>query len=304
MKTKRKFLSFCAALSLMACVLIMLCARDASADIGPKPSIELTVNFPEEGDYYIVLLCHSDYAGSPDFSDEHKIDKSILTFLQEFNRDGWRVFWSPVGSNVKRAKNSCNCFFSYMVPDPFRVLVVTADYKVYVSDELDQVEFNAKCTYDVATGKLTEQREVKEGKEGKEGKEDSPVMIRSGYVWACLAATLLIEFLAMAFFEIPFTKRNILCFLAINVITNLSYAYYTYHSVADMKLFYGCLIFEMVISIVEAVFYAFMLRDADGKRDVRTSLQYGVTANVVSALTGVVMLLIYRFIVHMNGDFL
>lgn len=46
MKTKRKFLSFCAALSLMAY--------------------------------------------------EHEIDKSILTFLQEFNRDGWRVFWSPV----------------------------------------------------------------------------------------------------------------------------------------------------------------------------------------------------------------
>lgn len=266
--------------------------REARADMGPKPSIEVTVvNAPE--DYYLALLCDEKYD-----LDRNRFNISsllVIDFMCEFEQDGWYVFGGMTYPIAYPSNKKGIYHYTYDVPDPFRVLIVDMENNVYVSPVLDQKGFNARCTYDVAAGTLTEQLSLDAAAE-----EDSPTVIISWkYVLFCLIMTLLIELVIYVFFRFPFTKRNMLCFVAINTITNLSYSYYTVNSVSSWNFVLRCIVFEIGIAVVEAVFYAFMLRDAKGRRCAEKSFGYGVAANFVSAAAGVIGMMIYAFVKRM-----
>jgi len=104
------------------------------------------------------------------------------------------------------------------------------------------------------------------------------------------------ELIVLLLFRIPVTKRNLLCFVLINVITNLSYAYFSVNSVSNWNFILRCFIFEVGIAFTEAIFYAIMLRDAEGKRSAEKSFMYGITANLVSAVMGVICIMVYTAI--------
>ena len=269
----------------------------AKADMGPKPSITLkVVNGP--ADYYVALLAHSSATGRPD-NGEEIVGETVWNIITSYQVDGWQVFWSPVGTNVKQANEKSSYYFSYMVPDPFRVLLVTSDGETYVSDELDQVGFNARCTYDVATGALTEQLSNLERDKAEKGYD---IVVGYDYILLCLGVTLVLEFLVLFLFRIPRSKRNLLCFFAANVITNLSYSYYSVRTSKQPDFFLRCVIFEVFIAVFEGAFYAIFMRDADGKRDGQQHITYGVAANLLSALTGLGLLAAYSMLGWFGGS--
>ena len=305
---RRKIPAFGKWLAMAGCIFLLsvfLCnavtGGVARADMGPKPSITVkVVNGPQE--YYIALLAHSAFTGSP--RDNEEIDNAtVWGIIRSYQVDGWQVFWSPLGDNVRftnRGDKKVTVTFHYMVPNPFRVLLVTPDGKTYVSDELDQKAFNALCTYDVSTGALVEDLSKWEAEQADKGYK---VIVGYEYIVACLIVTLLVEFLVLLFFRIPGSKRNLLCFFAANVITNLPYSAYSVLTYQKPEFVLRCIICEIFIAFFEGGVYAILMRDAEGKRNGQNHFTYGVAANFMSALFGMGLLLAYQMLGKLGGSF-
>ncbi|MBR3736691.1 MAG: hypothetical protein IKQ27_08315 [Lachnospiraceae bacterium] len=258
---------------------LLFCGSRARADMGPKPSISLTVvNAPQ--DYYIALLWHGNAGDNSELKLETVDEESIMKYLEDFCWNGWRYFRSPVGYNYYCSNAAGSYGFSYMVPDPFRVIIIDSDGVVYISDELDQEEYNASCTLDVSTGSLTENRTDK-------------VLGRILYVVSCYLITLGVEYLIFKLFKYPVTKRNIAGFLIVNTITNLSLSCGTIilgPSAGLVMVFFGPVI-EAAIMLIEGIVYAITLRDKDGQKRTGRAFLYSLVANLLSAVMGVVVAL-------------
>lgn len=270
----------------------------ARADMGPKPSIMVkVVNGPEE--YFIALLERSSHAYTPEERDRVDNENAWEVF-STYCVDGWVVFWSPVGQNVQAMKKSESYRFHYMVPDPFRVLLVTPDGGTFVSDELDPKAFNAVCTYDVSTGTLVEDLTRWEAEQADKGYK---TIVGYDYIILCLVVTLIVEFVMLLFFRIPVSKRNMRCFFAANVITNLSYSYYSVLTSQEPDFFLRCIICEIFIAFFEGGVYAILMRDAEGKRNGQNQFTYGVAANFMSAIFGLGLLMAYSMLGWFGGSF-
>ena len=255
------------------------------ADMGAKPSIDLkVVNGPD--DYYVALLGKGrDVEGreNSELKLEEVNDESVEEYLKAFVNDGWTCFVSPnVHDLGNRSNETGEYYHSYMVPDPFRVIVIGTDGNVFLSSELDQEEFNSKCTYDVAAGTLTE--EIDKNKDIK----------KAGYVALCLIVTLVSELIVLKLFRYPFSKVNLICFFIINVITNLSLNIWlvkcSSSPMAGFIFLIPMYVLEPLIIIIESIFFAGVLKDAEGKRHPIKSLIYGVVANIFSVVVGLIVL--------------
>ncbi len=260
---------------------ILVCIIPVRADMGPKPSIDLTVvNAPES--YYVALLANwatPEERGVPNVNSELKLDdvndESVVEYLKGFLYDGWFYHETPVGDSYYRSNVENRYIFDYSVPNPFKVIIIDADGEVYISDVLGQEEFNATCVYDMATGTLVENR-------------TNQVLGRISYVAGCYVITLVVEGIILKLFRYPFTKRNVFSFLFINTVTNIPLNHYlVYGSLSGIAAAFFILFFwpliEVAIMLIEGAFYAYMLRDRDGKNRVTRGFVYSLVANIASA---------------------
>ncbi len=265
------------------------------ADMGAKPSITLkVVNGPD--DYYVALLEKLRGVEGQENSElklEEVNDANVQEYLTTFVNNGWTCAvlpfnWEPqLGTDdhhedFYRVNETGEYYFSYQVPDPFRVIVIGADGNVYLSNELNQEEYNSKCTYDVAAGTLTEEIDKFKG------------IKKAGFVALCLIVTLISELIILMLFRYPLSRENLLYFVIINVITNLSLNIWimcnSSSGLATAFAFLIALFFiEPLIIVVESFFYAYVLKDAEGKKRPLKSFIYGVTANIFSILVGLLL---------------
>ena len=220
-------------------------------------------------------------------------DANVQEYLNTFVNNGWTCAVLPFNGEPQlgtddhhedfyRVNETGEYYFSYQVPDPFRVIVIGADGNVYLSNELNQEEYNSKCTYDVAAGTLTEEIDKFKG------------IKKAGFVALCLIVTLISELIILILFRYPLTKENLLCFVIINAITNLSlniWLMYSSDSSGSGGFAFLIAIFfiEPLIIVVESFFYAYVLKDAEGKKRPLKSFIYGVTANIFSILVGLLL---------------
>jgi len=151
--------------------------RQAGADDGPKPSIRVNcVNLPD-GDVYIDLLI-DDEPVSDGFSfgrmssydsDMDDYDSEIIAFLESYNVDGWRPALvtgtlNPLWGELKRTAvgGKVTAHFDYFgVPKRFKVIVVTADGNVTVTNVIERKAFNCVVDFDYAKKSYREERLVK-----------------------------------------------------------------------------------------------------------------------------------------------
>lgn len=117
--------------------LVFFCNTSAiRADMGPKPSIQLTIlNGPDA--YYVALL--ADFRKLSGTNTELKLEsvteKSVNDYMNDFLYDGWHLFENPVGKNIMKSNNDGRYYFSYMVPDHFKVIIISTDGTVFLSEE-------------------------------------------------------------------------------------------------------------------------------------------------------------------------
>ncbi len=274
-------------LVLLVVFLASIRASDVHADMGAKPSIEIhLVNEPDQH-FYLALLTRE--RGGTGTNCELMLDnvkeETVQKYLEDFFYNDWQFFQSPVGQNIYEKQEDGRYYYGYMVPEDFKVIIICDDGTVCLSDNINPKEFDAVVVYDVDDGTLTEQIENKTGR-------------HILYVAICYLLTLAFELLILKLFGYPFTKRNTLCIVFINTITNISFNVFLINQHSDIVMFFLWLFAEFLIMLIESIFYLITLRDSESNPRHGKSFAYGVVANFVSAALGVAVLYVYALIFH------
>ena len=253
----------------------------SKADNGPKPSITINVkNGPQA--YYIALRGsggsghdhHWEYEKSrlkenyPGEKEHQAIDKIFSL----------GIHITPVGTSCYRGGGSGSYRFGYMVPKTFCVVMVTLDGDVIISDDVTKERYNAVFEYDVSTGELREL--IKDGR----------MLYAKGAV-SCYILTLLLEGILLIPFGFASKKKNWIHFLIANTVTQIILNVYLVNNVTDHMTkgiaFTHFFFIELVIFIIEAVYYGITLREKNGD-DVEGGkvVGYAFIANLASLVIG------------------
>ena len=278
---KRKITTWFALLFLVTFAFLGPISLTVNADTGPKPSIDLEViNAPK--DYYVALLGKRDW-DTGHVNSHLKLDsvslEKVEEYLENFWYKGWHYFESPLGDNLYRRNETDVYHFWYMVPKPFRVLLIDMDGNVYVSDELYQWEYNAECTFDFHIGSLIEHRAGAVGKR--------ILIILCSYL-----ITLAIELLILRAFY-PLNKNNLFWFWLTNTVTNIPLNIFLLHTKLGLEITFIWFFLEILIVFVEGFLYAIFLKNHKGKKRATYALGYSALANFLSAFVGVMIQMIY-----------
>ncbi len=287
-KTKRMILSLFIMLTAF-----MALSFPSHADIGPKPSISVEIrNAPK--DYYVGLLVdHEGHRNSFEPKDDTDInDFKAIETLTGYEENGWRFFSDNPVTSVYFKSNADNKYnFTYMVPSTFKIIVVSLDGQVYVSNEITKQKFNAECTYDIESGKLKE----------------NVLAGAKGYVLfalCCYLATIILEGLALLIFGL-FNKKNIPCFLIANTITqlflNAIIISFDYHG-ADLFLILVVPVAEIIIMITEGLIYRKRLVNRYDEVSTKKNFFFAIFANIFSIVMGVIIFEIVGFLAGLILD--
>ncbi|MBO4309451.1 MAG: hypothetical protein J5856_00120 [Lachnospiraceae bacterium] len=280
MKTGERI--FGTVLSLVFVFLILFaCKRNVSADMGAKPSINLKVLNAPEGEYYIAVLGKSKEAAEADsvLKVEGEInEESAMEYMKNFSYDGWSFYYNPVNGTFDSSNDKDEYYFGYSIPKTFRFAVLTSNGDVYLSNEYTKKEYRAECTYDFATGEITEEYSNNIGK-------------RVIIVASCYIITLIVEMVVLAAFGFPFTKRNVICVLIVNAATNIPMNAFLVSVPTALPVLFFQPLCEAVIIGMESAVYSFVLRYKEGKTTPLKSFFYGIGANIISAFIDVAALI-------------
>lgn len=257
-----------------------------SADIGPKPSIKITVMNPPEGGYYVALLSQKGGLSTDIAERELKPEeKDIALYFAEYNQDGYSVFISPVGQNIQKNNSEGIYIFHYMVPENFKVLLLTADGKEYVSNPINKSSFHADCTFDAGSGILKEQIYT-----------NYNVLKTLISIFICFTVTVLTEMLVLPMFALPF-KKNLKHIWFINIVTQIFLNAVILFS-SNILIWAAA---EILIIITESLYYRKRLINRKGENNKGRNIVYAVAANLFSLIHELPVVLLVNIIFMYNG---
>ncbi|MCR5122040.1 MAG: hypothetical protein K6B74_06435 [Ruminococcus sp.] len=266
------------AVIILIIALMFSTAIHASADRGPKPSIDLIVKNAPREEYIIDLLQtyrYIDYSqnyGVDEYYD-HKLGEpreTMFRTLYEYkNDDGMiaRIKVPVVGDSWCFAEGDGVFSYIYTTPKVFRVIIITESGQKYISEKINVRAFNSEVVYDVSTGKLSE----------------NLVFFIHPHIdvfWDTCIGTLFVEWLVLLFFKRYFRLkdgRNGKVFLLTNFVTQV-FLYVMIQWVND-ELYIPA---EIAIVIIEAIVYSLLFRPTNKKKAV----WYAVFANAASFVCG------------------
>lgn len=257
---------------LQTLLFLFLCApllvSTASADVGPKPSLTITVINAPEGELYLDLLAEGEPWENIRERSEEEYDPVILARLRTLEGDGWVLSCSSglADSNSPhgdlRPRRNGKWVFDYWLPDSFRVAVATADHAQATQTAYTTEGFFTSLVYDWETNTVR------------------PTV--GHFFWKTLIPTLIIEGAVLWLFGFR-EKRTWCVFLAVNIVTQLFL-----HLFCNTALLMSgsstmaTLLLEAVIWAAEAAAFARLFRERSVKRRVVCAL----CANAASFLSG------------------
>lgn len=293
----------------LASLAAVLLTVSALADSGPKPLLTVRVeNAPEEG-YYLDLVAEGEYEGHTygsgeseysgidwSYSDEEAaaLDTELLDALRAAVPEGYHActaegtggapMWGELeGTPTGRQGEFLHTFRYFGVPDTYQILIATKNGDTYLFPPCTRTALQSS-TVDWETKSV----------------EVPPAWI--GYVlqFLCtLLPTLVIEGVVLVLFGFSW-KQNRKPFLLVNLVTQGALA--VYFSVTAVQSGVGWWYFfllvpaEVVIAFVEGGLYTRLLT---GSR--RRAFAYGITANLCSALLGLLTVEpLWRWIVSIS----
>ena len=277
---KNYFKTLVVILILIAAV-IFIYPETAQADMGPKPAITIIVKNPPDGEYYLDLLIKEDSSHDNLMDERDYYDQQKLELLESYDEDSWYAGLThgtrvPMFGELTGVLDGSDMVhhFSYVgVPEDFKIIIISPENQIVVSNEIHRNTFQATITYDYLTGKVRQ--------------ESLPVSYLKQFLITC-SATLIIEGLVLLLFGFSL-KKNWKAFLVINLITQvlLTATMGTALLKQGMLAAYLVLILiEIVIFIIEAIAFARVLKEHSKRRRVL----YALTANLLSFAFGWVML--------------
>ena len=280
----KKRLTKTAVLILAILLISMVLPITASADMGPKDALTVTVVNPPPEPYYLDLLTQDKSTGNHDNLNgaRDKLDQNMLQLLYSKSSQGW---WPALagGTNAPlfgkltgdpKGETMVHSFSYFGVPDTYRIIIVTQSLKVSVTEAHTRENMQSSVTYDYKTGMLT---------------------VAPFWGWplvlqlsTTLIATLVLEGLLLLLFGFKL-RENWRVFLITNIITQIlltlstSYMSYMYGVIALIFIF---MVAEFLIIVAETLVYAKLLKGRKTSRRVA----YAITANLVSLIAGIVVM--------------
>lgn len=263
--------------------LLLLPVSIASADMGPKPEILVNVVNPPEGVYYLDLLTKEE--NNYRHLELEDYDQTKIRLLVSYEVDGWKpglVMGTPAPMwgdlTGVRTEERIEHRFGYMgVPDDFKLIIVTPDDKLIVSQELHRSSLKTVLTYDY---------------EMKTVVIEKPITAYIKQFFGTCTATLFIEGILLLVFGFSL-KRNWIAFLLINLLTQLALTFTIGVLFQTEGLLTASIVFypvEFIIIIVESILFAMLLKEHRRLRRV----SYAIMANVLSATIGIaIMMYVY-----------
>lgn len=276
----KRFLSLCCALLLCLALLPAV----ASADMGPKPAVFITVKNAPEGPYYLdLLITHDKEGGYHDNMAGRTYDRALLTGLHAWEAEGWYPAFAggttiPLFGDLVPDAEGVHRFSYYGLPDTFRIAVSTAHGSRATAAAFTRTEFYTYLSYDYADNTLTVLNKA------------PGLSVRFRQFMGTFLPTLVLEGLLLVMFDFS-TKRNWLVFFLVNLITQLGL-----HLAIGGGLLGTGAVFERYLLLAlpaeaviwgaEAVAYALLLQGHSKPRRVL----YALSANALSFFGGFLVL--------------
>ncbi|MBE6868957.1 MAG: hypothetical protein E7494_09360 [Ruminococcus albus] len=264
-------------------IFITVTAMPVYADMGPKPSIELTVKNAPDEDYYINLLVPGTLRKKEDRLQEVNEqysgkDAELMRVIINNTEDGWYPRRGGHFRELTQSKSLRKYEFSYMdVPKTFKVIIVTESGKVIVSNEITRKAFNAEITFDAETGKLREKKTAMLAKQLER-------------FLITFIATLLIEGMIFRCFKFEGKEgHNFAVFFKTNLCTQLLLYVVISLLPLHMLIYGGIFAAEIIITIIEGCVYSKLLTPK-GK-----GARYAIVANILSFVLSLPMWFILEF---------
>ena len=249
----------------------------ASADIGPKPSVSVTIEGAAGERYFATLLSErkstgpaSAYDGSYAryTADDEEYD-IWETFVAYEDSDGYyflQEFWDCTGKNSFR--------WGYYPPDPFKILLYFPEQDVFVSTGIYE-----RYAFDTYYQVSLEDFEVV----SVEKNYDYTLEVVN--LMARILITILVELLLALLFGLR-SKRQLALLTGINVSTqiilNVSLNIINYNKGYFAFVFYYILLELLVLTIEAVVYGAVFRREKYGTVSKTRAIAYAFVANAVS----------------------
>src|SRR5690554_990612 len=122
---------------------LMINLAKAQADVGPKRTITITIKGLETQKYTFTLLGLSPIGPYRNWESDSSLEKHpIMDYKDDEEYQFVGMYW--------KEESDSEITWSYMPPDPFKVLIMTEDEKMYVTEKLDAYAFSTYYTVDLS----------------------------------------------------------------------------------------------------------------------------------------------------------
>ena len=245
---------------LLLCLILLV--GTASADTGPKPAVTITVINAPEGVYYLDLL--------------QQDDPGLLEGLERWEDEGWypaliHGTYPPLFGELVPGEDGTHHFTYFGLPETFRIAVSSASGAQATAEPFTRTVFYTHLTYDWESNSITA--------------ATSPTGFYALQFLSTLIPTLVAEGILLWLFGFR-TKRDWLVFLLVNLVTQAALHILVGSAILSVGahyLYYLMLLpVEVLILLVEAIAYRFLLRDQKPGRRVG----YAICANLASYAAG------------------
>lgn len=263
-------------LSILLC--LPLFTLSASADMGPKTSVEISFEGLEDETYYVTLLGTSK-SGPWDSNEEYYEDDPLLADIaNKFNsfqdKDGYYFL-----GYFEDCSQTHQFVWGYFPPENFKILIYLPEEDLFIlsNDIYEQYAFTSSFKVTITNHVM-------------ESVVSAPQIIKEIISFFCrVISTIAIELLVALIFG--FRKITQLKFIAfINVITqiilNLVLSYFIYFE----GFFTFCIVYciaEFIVSIGEGIFYQIKLKTEDMPSS--KPFFYSLAANCASFIIGLII---------------
>lgn len=246
----------------------------ASADVGPKESLTITVVNPPDGIYYLDLL-HQDESGSANLN-LGDYDPTLVEGLRSWEGEGWYPALvhgtnPPLFGDLLPGEDGTHTFSYFGLPETFRIAVSSADGAQATAEPFTRTVFHTELVYDYATNTIT--------------RSTSTVGYYLTQFLSTLIPTLVVEGVLLWLFGFR-SRRSVVVFLMVNLATQAVLHVLLGSSILAVgahSLYYLLLLpVEALILVAEAIAYGLLLRDQKAIRRVG----YAVCANLASYAAG------------------
>ncbi|MBE6856664.1 MAG: hypothetical protein E7500_04460 [Ruminococcus sp.] len=256
---------------LLTIISIVLMAPSVCADCGPKPSVDLYIENPPEGEYYVDLLVYY-----PDTAKTSPKSNSMEDIILSYNEDGWVSRKGGIMDDITNKSNEDHFYrFTYNVPSNFKIIIVTEKLDIIVSDEITPRSYNCVITFDVEKH-LNDKKAVSE--------DLSDTVTNTLRMFAItFSITLVFEAIVFCCFRIKLNKKGKGAFILTNLITQI----FLYVFILILPLLY--IPAEIVIPFLEIRMMKKHMTEIKKSRRIACL----ITSNIVSFIFGTPVLIIF-----------